>query len=129
MLLVRKLDATDEEIEEILEVKSSTSLKPEHISDCAIQAWVARGAGVVFKTMSLAHVDNRFVYPGGGDYQGLLLEHDITSEVMALQDEVPRWLASAQSVAAGKTEPDVRPGKRCVTPSDCAVMAHCWPAA
>ncbi len=112
----------------LIEVKSSTSLKPEHISDCAIQAWVARGAGLDFKTMSLAHIDNRFVYPGGGDYQGLLVEHDITSEVMALQSEVPRWLASAQAVAAGRTEPDVRPGKRCVTPYDCAFMAHCWPA-
>jgi len=113
---------------QLIEVKSSTSLKPEHITDCAIQAWVARGAGLNFRKISLAHIDNRFVYPGGGDYQGLLVEHDITDEVTALQADVPQWLASAQAVAAGRNEPGVRPGKRCVTPYDCAFMAHCWPA-
>lgn len=112
----------------LIEVKSSTSLKPEHVTDCAIQAWVARGAGLDVKKVLLAHVNNRFVYPGGDDYQGLLVEHDISSEVMALQAEVPRWLAAAQAAAAGPTEPEVRPGKRCVTPYDCAFMAHCWPA-
>lgn len=79
----------------LIEVKSSTSLKPEHMTDCAIQAWVARGAGLAFTQMSLAHIDNRFVYAGGGDYQGLLVEYDITREGMALQAEVPRWLAGA----------------------------------
>ena len=69
----------------LIEVKSSTSLKPEHITDCAIQAWVARGAGLDFQRMSLAHIDNRFVYAGDGDYRGLLEEHDITSDVLALQ--------------------------------------------
>ncbi len=112
----------------LIEVKSSTSLKPEHITDCAIQAWVARGAGLDVREVLLAHVDSRFVYPGGGDYQGLLVEHDISGRVMALQPEVPRWLASAQAAAAGHGEPDVRPGKRCVTPYDCTFMAHCWPS-
>lgn len=111
----------------LIEVKSSTSQKPEHLTDCAIQAWVARGAGLDFRRMSLAHIDNRFVYAGDGDYHGLLVEHDITSEVLALQAMVPQWLASAQAAAAGEVEPDVAPGKRCVTPYECAFMSHCWP--
>lgn len=111
----------------LIEVKSSTSLKPEHVTDCAIQAFVARGAGLDFSSMSLAHIDSSFVYPGGGDYQGLLAEHDVTREVMNLQAEVPRWLDSARAVAANRKEPAVRPGKRCVTPYECAYMAHCWP--
>ena len=111
----------------LIEVKSSTGLKPEHVTDCAIQAWVARGAGLDFQRMSLAHIDNRFVYAGDGDYRGLLNEHDITSDVLALQSVVPQWLAAAQAVAAGKKEPHIAPGKRCVSPYECAFMAHCWP--
>jgi len=111
----------------LIEVKSSTSLKPEHVTDAAIQAWVARGAGLDVRRVSLAHVDSRFVYPGDGDYQGLLVEHDISSEVLALQAEVPGWLTAAQAVASCRKEPDVQPGKRCVTPYECAFMAHCWP--
>jgi len=112
----------------LIEVKSSTSLKPEHVTDCAIQAWVARGAGLDFQRISLAHIDNRFVYRGDGDYRGLLVEHDITSAVLARQAMVPGWLAAAQTAAAGEQEPDVAPGKRCVTPYECAFMGHCWPA-
>lgn len=111
----------------LIEVKSSTSLKPEHLTDCAIQAWVVRGAGLDFKRMSLAHIDNRFVYAGDGDYRGLLVEHDITGDVLALQAMVPQWLAAAQAAAAGDQEPDVPLGKRCVTPYECAFMEHCWP--
>ena len=110
-----------------IEVKSSTSLKPEHLTDCAIQAWVARGAGLEFRRMALAHIDNQFVYQGNGDYRGLLVEQDVTREVMALQARVPEWLAAAQAAAAGAREPTVAPGKRCVTPYECAFMQHCWP--
>ena len=112
----------------LVEVKSSTSLKPEHLTDCAIQAWVVRGAGLDFERMSLAHINNQFVYAGNGDYRGLLKEQDITREVRALLPAVPQWLAEARAAAASKAEPAVAPGKRCVTPYECAFMAHCWPA-
>ncbi len=111
----------------LIEVKSATSLKPEHVTDCAIQAWVARGAGLDFRRISLAHIDNRFVYAGDGDYRGLLVEHDITRDVLARQAMVPQWLAAAQAAVAGNKEPHVAPGKRCVTPYECAFMQHCWP--
>ncbi len=112
---------------QMIEVKSSTRLKPEHLTDCAIQAWVARGTGLEIRRMALAYIDNLFVYQGNGDYRGLLVEQDITSEVMALQARVPEWLAAAQVAAAGAQEPVVAPGKRCVTPYECAFMQHCWP--
>ena len=46
----------------IVEVKASTKVKPEHIQDCAIQAWVHLGAGHPLDSISLAHIDNQFVY-------------------------------------------------------------------
>ena len=97
------------------------------LTDCAIQAWVARGAGLDFARVSISHIDNTFVYPGNGDYHGLLVEQDITREVLDLQAEVPRWLDTAQAAAESGEQPVVRPGKRCVTPYECAFMAHCWP--
>jgi hypothetical protein len=47
----------------IVEVKASTKLKSEHISDCAVQAWVHREAGYPLAGIALAHVDNTFVIP------------------------------------------------------------------
>ncbi|MDH3512939.1 MAG: DUF2779 domain-containing protein, partial [Gammaproteobacteria bacterium] len=54
-----------------IEVKASTSVKDHHVLDCAIQDWVMRQVGLDVASVSLAHVDNRFVYPGQGDYAGL----------------------------------------------------------
>ena len=69
----------------IIEIKASTSVKEYHVLDCAIQDWVLRNAGINVTAVSLAHINNRFVYPGNGDYDGLLVEHDLTDEVRMLE--------------------------------------------
>ena len=110
----------------LIEVKASTSVKPEHLFDCAIQAWVLRRAGYRINAISLAHVNNRFEYPGSGDYGGLLLEEPIDEDVAALEPSVPEWVADARASVAG-SEPEVAVGKRCYTPYECAFVEHCWP--
>jgi len=108
----------------VVEVKSSTSVKEEHLWDCAIQVWVARGAGRTVRKVELGHVDNTFVYTVPGDYTGLLKRVDITAEVEALQEEIPRVVAALKRVAAGAL-PDIRTGKHCATPYECPFIAHC----
>ncbi len=110
----------------MIEVKSSTGVKPGHVQDCAVQLWVARQAGLPVTGVSVAHVDSAFVYAGDGDYRGLLAEVEITGDAGALQPEVPRWLAAAQAAAALPDQPAARPGRRCVTPYGCPFMDHCW---
>ncbi|MFA4965739.1 MAG: hypothetical protein WC709_08925 [Thermoleophilia bacterium] len=56
----------------MVEVKSATRLKEYHLQDIAVQAWVTEGAGVPLDLLSVAVIDTDFVYPGGGDYRGLL---------------------------------------------------------
>ena len=69
----------------IIEIKASTSVKEYHVLDCAIQDWVLRNTGIDVTAVSLAHINNRFVYPGDNDYDGILVEHDLTDEVRALE--------------------------------------------
>jgi hypothetical protein len=109
----------------IVEVKSSTSVKDYHRDDAAIQAFVARSAGVALDGIALAHIDNSWTYPGGGDYRGLLVEQDLTDEAFAGGAEVEAWIARAQAIAAQGQEPVVRPGGQCSTPYDCGFVAHC----
>src|SRR5690606_17110198 len=73
----------------LIEVKSSTSVKDEYLWDCAIQTWVARGAGRNVDRIMLAHVNNQFIYERDGDYEGLLAQVDITAEVQALLPSIP----------------------------------------
>jgi len=110
----------------MIEVKASTSVKDYHVLDCAIQDWVLRSSGIAVTGVSLAHVNNRFVYPGNGDYDGLLVEHDLTDEVRALEPSVLELVARARDAVTGP-RPDINVGAHCSSPYDCPFMAFCWP--
>lgn len=110
----------------VAEVKSSTKVKEEHLEDCAVQAWVLEGGGHDLAGVALAHIDNSFVYSGGGNYAGLFHEADVTREVRELLPSVPGWVARAAE-AAGEEEPEVAVGEHCSKPYACAFHHHCWP--
>ena len=110
----------------VVEVKASTRLKPEHANDCAVQAWVHREAGYPLAAIALAHIDNAFVYPGGSDYEGLFVEHDLTAEVADLLPSVPIWVSAARRAVSGPL-PEVPPGQHCTSPYPCPFMQVCWP--
>jgi hypothetical protein len=110
----------------LTEVKASADVKPHYVHDCAIQTWVAEGSGLLLDQIELAHVERNFVYPGEGDYRGLLIHEDISDPVRSLIDEVPDWVEGARRVLAGP-EPTTAPGSQCTVPGPCPFMEHCWP--
>ena len=112
----------------LIEVKASTSLKDYHILDCAIQEWVLRNAGMSLTSIRLAHVNNQFVYQGDGNYNGLLVEHDLTEEVKSVDPRVEDLVAHARE-AISNGVPDVPVGAQCSKPYDCTFQNHCWPGA
>jgi hypothetical protein len=109
----------------MVEVKSSTSVKTYQRDDVAVQAYVARAAGVRLASVAVAHVDSSWVYPGEGRYEGLLKERDLSGEAFSRRDEVRSWLDEAQSVADQAFEPGVDPGSHCTSPFECGFIAHC----
>jgi len=100
----------------MVEVKSSTSVKDYHRDDVATQAFIARSAGVPLAAIALAHIDKSWVYPGGDDYAGLLVENDLTRDAFGRSDEVRGWIARAQQVVAKKREPRMATGAQCSRP-------------
>lgn len=109
----------------MVEVKSSTSVKSYHRDDAAVQAYVAKSAGVELSGIALAHIDSGWVYPGNGDYQGLLRENDLTEEAFARADEVKGWINDAQVIVASNDEPVVSTGEQCGSPYECGFLKHC----
>ena len=109
----------------MVEVKSSTSVKEYHLDDLAVQAFVARSAGVKLRSVALAHLDNSWVYPGDGDYRGLLKENDLTAETFARTAEVRSWIADATMIVAQPTEPMKDIGSHCSEPFPCGFHAYC----
>lgn len=109
----------------MVEVKSSTGVKDYHRDDIAVQTYVARSAGLPLHSVALAHIDSSWVYPGGGDYRGLLTEVDLTDEAVSRHDEVAQWINDAQAVASTGQAPAMATGPQCSKPFECGFLAHC----
>lgn len=112
----------------VIEVKASTAVKDHHLLDCAIQDWVLRNSGVQIAAVSLAHINNQFVYPGAGNYEGLLVEVDVTADIRTVETSVVELIAAARNAVSGRM-PDMHVGVQCNKPYECQFMQHCWPTA
>lgn len=108
----------------MVEVKSSASVKPYHIDDCAIQAWVLQQNGIALATIELAHIDTAFVFLGDGNYQGLFHHASLDEAVYPLLELVPDWIAEARHTLASN-EPAIAPGNQCDDPFECPFKAYC----
>ena len=109
---------------ELIEVKSSTSVKDHHREDCAVQTWVLESAGIPVKVIYLCHIDRQFVYPGNGDYRGLFHYEDITEEVRELSLAVPQWVQRYREIL-NSGEPKIEMGDQCENPYPCPFIDYC----
>lgn len=109
----------------MVEVKSSTSVKSYQEEDVAIQSFVAMASGVQIDQVCVAHIDSDWVYPGEGDYRGLLREVDVTEAALSRHGEVRSWIADAQAVASQNQPPPVIMGDQCDKPFACGFKEHC----
>ncbi len=107
----------------LIEAKSATSVKDDHITDAAIQAWVLAQAGVSVTRVEVMHLNKEYRHPGQGD---LFVRTDITEAVLAFLPSVPGRVAEMARMLEGDN-PDQPIGAHCFEPRDCAFMPRCWP--
>lgn len=108
----------------LIEVKSTGSLKDYHLDDIAVQVFVASQAGIRLDAVSVAHIDTSWVYPGGGDYRGLLVERDVTVEAKEGAKQIAALVEHAGEILVGEM-PDVRRGRHCRNPFECGFADFC----
>lgn len=108
----------------LIEVKSSTSQKAEHVPDVAIQVHVAEASGVNVRQAEVMHLDKEYRHPGQGS---LLARTDVTVPVRDLLPAIPDALGRQQAVLQGPL-PEVPLGVHCFEPWDCPFRERCWPA-
>jgi len=110
---------------QMIEVKSSTSVKDYHRDDVAIQTYIAQRSGLALSKVGVAHINNQFIYPGNENYDGLLHVEDLTEEAKGRHAEVELWIADAQSTAAQEVEPIIKIGGHCREPFTCGFYDYC----
>ncbi len=109
----------------MVEVKSSTGVKDYHRDDVAVQSFLARAMGVNLSYVAVACIDSSWIYPGGGDYVGLLAESDLTGETLERAGEVSAWISGAHQIADSNSEPEIVTGDQCHTPFECGFCGYC----
>ena len=111
---------------ELIEVKSSTSVKEHHLDDVALQAHVMRAAGIAPRAIEVLHVNTAYVRgPDGIDWQHFFVRVDVTEDVEMRLADVPTLLPAMRTTLATAAEPTVEPGPHCSTPYDCAFWDRC----
>jgi len=112
---------------DLVEVKSSTSAKEEHIPDVGIQLHVLEGSGITVRRACLLHIDNTYVYEGGPYDLGKLFQlEDVTDRARNfMQLEVPLSLAEMKKILRRENPPDLEIGRQCSNPYRCEFYGHC----
>jgi predicted RecB family nuclease len=109
----------------LIEVKSTTRVKPQHLSDVTVQAHVLRSAGFEVRRAELMHLNRDCRHP---DLSNLFLREDLTQEVDDAIDAVPGAIRALRKALAGPL-PEVRVGGHCHDPYECPFLERCWPKA
>ena len=112
---------------DLVEVKSSTSLKLEHIADAAIQLYVLEGSGIPVSRVYLMHINNTYVYEGGPhDLEQLFSLQDITDEALTFVSEnTSDHLARMWEMLQRSEMPTVETGPHCTAPYRCSFYGNC----
>jgi predicted RecB family nuclease len=110
----------------LIEVKSTSDLKDQHIEDVAIQYRVVSRCGVDVASACLAHVNRNYVYQGGDiDVWRFFRIKNLTRRVQRLQPKLTFQLRSEFTVLGMPKAPDVAPGRHCLQPVTCEFYDRC----
>lgn len=101
-----------------------SSPEESHLNDVAIQAWVMSDSGLPMAGYQLNLLNNRWRYPGNGDYSGLFRQMEVTGQIASRLDAVPSWVEHAEAALSGNM-PEQRIGKHCSDPHDCQFQGYC----
>lgn len=120
------LSRSGDDMFDLIEVKSGTSVKEEHLPDVAVQLYVLLGCGISVGRVCLGHLNKEYVYQGGNyDLGQLFLIEDVTDKAQQLQPDIPLILEEMRLPLWGSEPPDIKPRRQCSKPYLCAFYGHC----
>src|SRR5262245_5593502 len=108
----------------IVEVKSTTKVKEQHLPDVALQAHVLARCGAEAARMEVMHLNRACAYP---DLSNLFARADVTAPARERIESVARSIQEQAIMLAGPC-PQVPVGDHCYSPYECPFTSRCWPS-
>ncbi|MGD9045947.1 MAG: DUF2779 domain-containing protein [Desulfobacterales bacterium] len=120
------LERLDDGSWNLVEVKSSTSVKDVYYPDVAVQYYVLEGCGLKISGAGILHINNQYIYDGQNlDLNALFAFADLTNETQSMQPDLPSSLAGLKAMLENSEAPEIRPSRHCHKPYDCEFWDHC----
>jgi hypothetical protein len=107
----------------IIEVKSSTAIKDEHIEDVALQKYILEKKRLKINKTYLMHINKECIYPNLTNF--FVLE-DITPYTKLKSQDVSNNLEHCQTILQQKNELNTLIGEQCNDPHECPFKSYCW---
>jgi len=107
----------------VIEVKSTTRVKAQHLPDVAVQAHVLHQSGVEAARLEVMHLNRACAYP---DLGNLFTRTDVTEPARFALEMMPRAIQEQLAMLAGPI-PEVAIGEHCSAPYECPFKGRCWP--
>jgi hypothetical protein len=110
----------------LIEVKSSTSVKDVYKPDIGIQYYILKGLGIKISSAGILHINNAYVYDGNRlDLNRLFYFSDLTEETVTRQEDIISQIKKLQNILSWETPPNILPSKHCMTPYTCEFWKYC----
>jgi predicted RecB family nuclease len=110
----------------LIEVKSSSKVKPEHYSDVGFQLHCADKSGLAVSRASLQYIDKAYVMNEDGlDPSALMTQEEITQESRESFGSEADMVESAVDALSSTQEPEVHWGGHCKRPGTCGFYNYC----
>ena len=109
---------------DIIEVKSSSKVKPQHIDDLAFQRYVYEKAGLKIRKCFLMHLNSDYRLKGKLSVRKLFKIQDVTEKVKSIIN-IPEQIDTMFKVINGEL-PECNIGTQCNSPYPCDLKSECW---
>jgi len=119
------LSPVNEEKWDIIEVKSSTSVKDVNYHDVSFQKLCWEDTGLKVRKCFLACINNQYVKNGEINPEEFFIIHDITDAVTSASEGIRERISEMVAAIASPTCPEVNIGSHCSVPYTCP-LAECW---
>lgn len=120
------LNPVDKNSWDLIEVKSSSSVKDEHYGDVAFQKYTYEGAGLKIRKCYLMYINNQYVRKGKIDPEKLFATEDVTRQCDELIPEIEEDMADILEIIGKKVVPHIIVGPHCDKPYPCPIEDICW---
>ena len=117
------LEPVGQDAWDLIEVKSTSSVKEEHLLDAAFQKYVYQGSGLKINKVFIQHLNKAYKKNGDLDLNKLFIKEDVTSKIKDLLPDLGDKLAAMAKIISAEL-PQINADKHCA--KDCPLFSLCW---